>query len=79
MNSIDVLLLSRADVVSLKLSTAEVIEVVTAALPWRLDGVRPGPTAAGPVIGEHTHQLLRDVLGLSDDEIAAHEAAGSLE
>lgn len=54
-------------------------EVVVAALPWELDGVRPGPSVAGPVIGEHTHALLRDVLGLSDDEIAAHETAGSLE
>ena len=54
-------------------------EVVAAALPWQLDGVRPGPTVAGPVIGEHTHQLLRDVLGLSEAEIIAHEAAGSLE
>jgi crotonobetainyl-CoA:carnitine CoA-transferase CaiB-like acyl-CoA transferase len=53
-------------------------EVVAAALPWTLDGVRPGPTRPGPVLGEHTHELLRDVLGLDDGTIAAHEAAGSL-
>lgn len=54
-------------------------EVVAAALPWRLDGVRPGPTVAGPEIGAHTHELLRDVLGLDEQTIAAYEADGSLE
>jgi crotonobetainyl-CoA:carnitine CoA-transferase CaiB-like acyl-CoA transferase len=54
-------------------------EVVASALPFRLDGVRPAPTAAGPAIGEHTHELLRDVLGLDDATIARHEAEGALE
>jgi crotonobetainyl-CoA:carnitine CoA-transferase CaiB-like acyl-CoA transferase len=31
---------------------------------------------ASPVLGEHTHEILRDVLGLTDDQIAEHEAAG---
>ena len=54
-------------------------EVVVAALPWRLDGVRPGPSSAGPAIGEHTHQLLSDILGLDAAALAAFEADGSLE
>ena len=54
-------------------------EVVVSALPYRLDGVRPAPTVAGPEIGEHTHELLRDVLGLDDATIARHEADGSLQ
>jgi crotonobetainyl-CoA:carnitine CoA-transferase CaiB-like acyl-CoA transferase len=31
---------------------------------------------ASPIIGEHTHQILREVLGFTDDEIAESEAAG---
>jgi crotonobetainyl-CoA:carnitine CoA-transferase CaiB-like acyl-CoA transferase len=33
---------------------------------------------ASPLMGEHTWEVLRDVLGLTDDEIAAHEASGVL-
>jgi crotonobetainyl-CoA:carnitine CoA-transferase CaiB-like acyl-CoA transferase len=54
-------------------------EVVAAAQPWTLDGVRPAPTVAGPVIGAHTHELLRDVLGLDEATIARHAADGALE
>jgi crotonobetainyl-CoA:carnitine CoA-transferase CaiB-like acyl-CoA transferase len=31
---------------------------------------------ASPLIGEHTHEVMRDLLCMSDDEIADHEAAG---
>ena len=33
---------------------------------------------AGPLIGEHTHDVLRDILGFSEDEIGEHEALGVL-
>ncbi len=33
---------------------------------------------AGPVFGEHTHEVLRDLLGKSDAEIAALEASGAV-
>lgn len=33
---------------------------------------------AGPVFGEHTHEVLRDVLGKSDSEIGALEASGAV-
>jgi crotonobetainyl-CoA:carnitine CoA-transferase CaiB-like acyl-CoA transferase len=33
---------------------------------------------AGPTIGEHTEEVLRDVLGLSDDEITQYAIAGAL-
>ena len=32
-----------------------------------------------PLLGQHTHQLCREVLGMSDDEIAALESQGALE
>ena len=32
-----------------------------------------------PLLGQHTHQICREVLGLSDDEIAALESQGVLE
>lgn len=49
------------------------------------DGVAPRLSAspgqlrfASPLIGQHTHEVLRDVLGLSDEQAAEHEAAGVL-
>jgi len=36
------------------------------------------PTRAGPLIGEHTFEVLRDVLGYSDDEISEIAATGAL-
>ncbi len=41
--------------------------------------VTPGVLrTASPLIGEHTHEVLREVLGLSDEEIAEQEAMGVL-
>jgi formyl-CoA transferase len=37
--------------------------------PARFDG-EPTPVGAVPAIGEHTLDVLRDLLGRSDDEIA---------
>lgn len=53
-------------------------EVVVSALPYRLDGVRPGPTRAGPEIGEHTEELLGRILGLSPSELATLADEGAL-
>jgi crotonobetainyl-CoA:carnitine CoA-transferase CaiB-like acyl-CoA transferase len=36
------------------------------------------PRHAGPLIGEHTFEVLRDVLGYAEDEIADMAAAGAL-
>ena len=36
------------------------------------------PTRAGPMIGEHTFPVMRDVLGYSDDEISEIAATGAL-
>lgn len=36
------------------------------------------PLRAGPILGEHTQQVLRDLLGYSDEEIFAFAAEGAL-
>lgn len=36
------------------------------------------PTWAGPTIGQHSFQVMRDILGYSEEEIAAIAAAGAL-
>ena len=36
------------------------------------------PTHAGPTIGQHTFEVMRDILGYSEDEIAEIAAAGAL-
>lgn len=46
---------------------------------FRIEGLEAGPTRAAPLLGEHTYQLCRELLGLSDDEIADYAARGVLE
>ena len=36
----------------------------------------PAQVTAGPCLGEHTESILREILGLSDDEIAAYAGEG---
>jgi crotonobetainyl-CoA:carnitine CoA-transferase CaiB-like acyl-CoA transferase len=36
------------------------------------------PTRAGPLIGEHTFEVMKDILGYSDDEISEIAATGAL-
>lgn len=44
--------------------------------PWRLEGLRVRRPA--PRIGEHTHCVLAEVLGLWSEEIERLEASGAL-
>ena len=53
--------------------------------PSEYDGVLPklseSPGSlerAAPVLGQHTHEVLREVAGMTDEEIAEHEAMGVL-
>ena len=36
----------------------------------------PAQVTAAPVLGQHTNEVLREVLGLNDDEIAEYAASG---
>ncbi len=37
---------------------------------FRIPGYRAGPHSYAPMLGEHNHEVLKDVLGMSDEEIA---------
>ena len=45
-------------------------EIKTVGLPFKMAGTPGQPGAPAPRLGEHTEQILRDDLGLSDGEIA---------
>jgi len=36
------------------------------------------PTRAGPLIGEHTFEVMKDILGYTDDEISEIASTGAL-
>jgi crotonobetainyl-CoA:carnitine CoA-transferase CaiB-like acyl-CoA transferase len=46
--------------------------------PIKLVGEELPPPTKAPTVGEHTEQILRDVLGYDDDTIAAKREAGAL-
>ena len=48
-------------------------------LATRFSRATAGPQFAGPRLGEHGEQVLREFLGLTDAEIATYRAAGVLE
>ena len=43
----------------------------------RIAGQHNGPRTPAPCIGEHTYEVLTEVLGLDDDEVAAAMASGA--
>jgi benzylsuccinate CoA-transferase BbsF subunit len=49
------------------------------APPFQLRGTPPQIEQAAPLLGQHTHEVLRDVLGLEDAEIEGLEAEGVLD
>jgi benzylsuccinate CoA-transferase BbsF subunit len=56
-----------------KLNEPEAGEVVTEGVPIRLSETPGRVRGIAPLMGEHTHQIARELLGLSDKEIAALE------
>lgn len=46
---------------------------------YRIEGYDHGPRTAAPMLGEHTFEVLTDLLGYNEDEIAEIAASGCLE
>jgi benzylsuccinate CoA-transferase BbsF subunit len=46
---------------------------------FRMSDVSPGPWRAAPMLGEHTHSICEEILGMTDQEIADFAAAGLFE
>jgi crotonobetainyl-CoA:carnitine CoA-transferase CaiB-like acyl-CoA transferase len=44
---------------------------------YRIEGYDHGPRFPAPCLGEHTYQVLQEVLGLDDDEVARLLASGA--
>jgi len=55
------------------------MEVPGVASPLRFSKTPVDDTVAPPALGQHTRSVLAEVLGLSDEAIAAHEKAGVVE
>jgi crotonobetainyl-CoA:carnitine CoA-transferase CaiB-like acyl-CoA transferase len=45
---------------------------------YRIDGYDNGPLMPAPCIGEHTYEVLRDILLMSDEDIADAYANGAV-
>lgn len=57
---------------------AEVGELHAVSLPFSLSAAPTAPTGPGPLLGEHSSEVLRDILGYSESEIAMFRAEGVL-
>ena len=47
-------------------------------IPWLLTDGTNGVRSPAPTLGQHTHEVLTEVLGLGETEVAALEASGAL-
>jgi formyl-CoA transferase len=56
-----------------RMTEPEAGEVVTEGVPIRLSETPGRVRGPGPLMGQHTHEIARELLGLSDKEIAALE------
>jgi crotonobetainyl-CoA:carnitine CoA-transferase CaiB-like acyl-CoA transferase len=60
------------------LQHAEMGEVAYEGHQFRIRGYESGPRSASPALGEHSAEVMRDLLGMTDDEIAEVAASGAL-
>ena len=45
---------------------------------FRISGYDGGPRSAAPVLGQHNEEVLREVLGMTEDEVTEAIIAGAL-
>ena len=60
-----------------RLEHPEMGEVPYEGHPYRIEGYDNGPRFPAPCLGEHTYQVLTEVLGLDDDEVAEVLTSGA--
>ncbi len=53
-------------------------EQIVGAIPWRIGDTELLPLMRGPLLGEHTDEVLRDLVGIDDTEIEALRRDGVL-
>jgi crotonobetainyl-CoA:carnitine CoA-transferase CaiB-like acyl-CoA transferase len=68
---------ARGMVVDVTLQSGEVVRMP--GNPIKFSGVPDAPFTAPPLIGQHTSDVLRDLLGYSEDRVAALRQAGSIQ
>ena len=61
------------------LDHAEMGRVPYAGNQFTIPGYDPGPHRPAPLLGEHNAEVLRDILGRSEGEIADALAAGAIQ
>lgn len=61
-----------------RLHHAEMGEVPYEGHQFRIRGYDSGPRSAAPCLGEHSVQVLQEILGYSDDDLARIAASGAL-
>ncbi len=59
-----------------RLHHADIGPIIQEGLPFRLATTPGANRSAAPVLGQHTAHILADIIGLTDAEIAALDAAG---
>jgi len=62
-----------------ELPHAECGRVVHAGIPWSFDGTPLRVRSAAPLLGEHTEDILRDELGLSEERVHRLRESGALD
>jgi crotonobetainyl-CoA:carnitine CoA-transferase CaiB-like acyl-CoA transferase len=60
------------------LEHAEMGRIPYAGHQFRIRGYPSGPRSAAPTLGQHSFEVMRDLLGMSEDEIAQAFAAGAI-
>ena len=61
------------------LDHAEIGQVPYTGHMFRISGYDSGPRFAPPTLGQHNEQVLKELLGMTDDEIAEAIIDGALE